>query len=447
MPFDSDPQSVLTDLLALARKAGAADADVSLSSSESLTVEVRLGALEGVERSEGRSIALRALLGKRQAAATSTDMSPRGLAELADRVVAMARMAPEDPFCGLADPATLARDIQDLDMEDTAAPSAHELEEVARAAEDAGRAIPGVTNSEGAGADFNHGASAYATSAGFYAYRRGTSYGVGMSALAERDGQKEQGYEGRNERFRASLPDPVAIGREAGARAVAQLGARKIASCRAPVIFEARLAGALIGPFLGAISGAAVARGISFLKDQLGKGVFAAGFEIADDPLRPRGMSSRAFDGEGVATSPRKLIDDGALTTWMLNTPAARQLGMASTGHATRGHGGPPGVGASNIVVKPGVGSFADLLRQAGTGLVVTSTFSPSINANTGDYSVGVAGWWFENGERAFPVSEVTIAGNLRDIYKRVIPGGDLERRGGLDIPSLLIDDLTIAGI
>jgi PmbA protein len=427
--------------------AGAEAADVSLSASESLSVEVRLGALEGVERSEGRSIALRALIGKRQAAATSTDLSARGLSDLADRVVAMAKLAPEDPYCGLAEPSTLATAFPDLDLEDRATPSAKDLEAVARTAEDAGRAVPGVSNSEGAGADFNHGATAYATSAGFYAYRRGTSYGLGMAALAERDGQKEQGYDARNERFLAELPDPAALGREAGARAVAQLGARKIASCKAPVIFEARLAGRLIGPFLGAISGAAVARGVSFLKDRLGERVFAPGFEIVDDPLRPRGMASRPFDGEGVATQRRNLIDDGVLTTWLLNTPAARQLGMTSTGHATLGHGGPPGVGSSNIVVKPGQGSFADLLGRARSGLVVTATFSPSINPNTGDYSVGVAGWWFEQGARAFPVSEVTIAGNLKDIYQRLIPGGDLERRGGLDTPSLLIDDLTIAGV
>jgi PmbA protein len=447
MAFDSDTQSILHDLIGAARKAGAETADASLAHSDSLSVEVRLGALEGVERSESRSIALRAMIGKRQAAATSTDLSPKALAALAERVVAMAKLAPEDPYCGLADRAGLQTAFPDLDIEDKAAPDAKTLEQMARAAEDAGRAVAGVTNTEGAGADFNFGASALATSDGFFGSRRGTYYGIGMSALAEKDGKKESGYEGRNERFFADLPKPEDIGRIAGERAVSHLGSRKIESRKAPVIFENRVAGRLIGPFMGAISGAAVARGVSFLKDQLGKQVFACGFQIEDDPLRLRGMSSRAFDGEGVATTRRNLIEDGVLTTWLLNTSAALQLGMKTTGHATFGHGGPPGIGATNISVKPGEGSLEDLMKQAGEGLLVVSTFSPSMNANTGDYSVGISGFWFENGTRAFPVSEVTIAGNMKEMYARLIPGGDLDRRGGLDTPSLLIDDLTIAGL
>jgi PmbA protein len=446
MAFDSDPQSVLTDLIGMARKAGADGADVSISSSESLSVEVRLGALEGVERAESRSIALRALIGQRQAAATSTDISPAGLKELAERVVAMARLAPEDKFCGLADRDLLATSFPDLDLEDSAQPDPKALEQLALQAEDVGRAVAGVTNSEGAGADFSHGASAYASSDGFYGARRGTSYGIGAAMLAERDGAKESGYDSKNERFFADLPDPTRIGRTAGERAVARLGSRKIESRKAPVIFENRLAGALIRPFLGAISGAAVARGVSFLKGDLGKRIFPAGFQITDDPLRKRGMASRAFDGEGVATAKRNLIEDGVLTTWTLNTAAAKQLGLKSTGHATLGHGAPAGVAPSNLTVKPGEGDLDDLMRQAGAGLLVTTTFSPSINANTGDYSVGVAGFWFENGARAFPVNEVTIAGNFKEIYARLIAGADTDRRGGLETPSLLIDALTIAG-
>ena len=446
MAFDSDPQSILDDLIGMARKAGAEASDVSLSGSESLSVEVRLGELEGVERSESSSVALRALIGKRQSAATSTDLSRRGLQELAERVVAMAKLAPEDKYCGLADKALLAKNFPDLDLEDSAAPDAKALEEMARACEDAGRAVNGVTNSEGAGADYNRGSSAYASSDGFFGAKRGTSYGVGAAMLAERDGAKEVGYDSKNERFFAELPAPASLGVVAGERAVSQLSARKIDSCKAPVIFENRLAGAIIRPLLGAISGGAVARGVSFLKDKLGQRILPAGFQIEDDPLRPRGMASRAFDGEGVATQKRYLIEDGVLTTWLLNTSAALQLGLTSTGHATLGHGGPAGIGSSNLTVKPGQGTFEDLLKQAGKGLIVTTTFSPSINANTGDYSVGVAGFWFENGEKQFPVSEVTIAGNFLDIYSRLVVGGDLERRGGLDTPSLLIDELTIAG-
>jgi PmbA protein len=447
MPFDADAATLLDDLLSAARKQGAESADASLSTRESLSVDVRLGAFEGVEREESRSVALRALIGKRQAGATSTDLSPRGLAELAERVVAMAKAAPEDPYCGLADPSLLSRAIPALDTEDSARPDAATLEALAHACEAAALAVPGVTNSSGAGASFDHGAFAFATSTGFRGGARGTTYYVGCSALAEKDGHKERDYEGRTQRFLADLPAPEMIGKLAGQRAVARLGARKVESQKAAVIFENRMARGVIAPLLGAISGGAVARGVSFLRDQLGKQVFAAGIEIEDDPLRPRGLSSRPFDGEGVAVQRRALIDNGVLTTWLLNSAAARQLGMATTGHATLGHGGPPGIGSSNVTLKPGEGDINDLMKRAGKGLVVQETFSPSINPNNGDYSVGIAGYWFENGVRAFPVSEITVAGNLKDIYARLIPGGDLERRGGLDAPSLLVDDLTIAGL
>jgi PmbA protein len=448
MAFDQhDLPSLLDGLLARARAQGAEAADASLSMRESVSVEVRLGELEGVEREESRSIALRALIGQRQAGATTTNFSTDGLDELAERVVAMAKAAPEDPFCGLADPALLESHIPALEIEDDARPDAQALEHMARACEGAALGVAGVTNSAGASASFDHGAFAFATSTGFRGQARGTSFGVGVSPLAERDGLKERDWEGRTARFVADIPSPEEIGRSAGERTVARLGSRKIESCKAPVIFENRVAARLIGPMLGAISGAAVARGVSFLRDKLGQRVFPQGFVIEDDPLRPRGLSSRPFDGEGVAVRRRNLIEDGVLTTWLLNSAAARQLKMQTTGHATSGHGGPPGVGASNITVKPRSGDLSALMAQAGRGLLVVETFSPSLNPNTGDYSVGVAGFWFENGQRAFPVSEVTVAGNLKDMYARMVPGGDLDRRGGIDAPSLLIDDLTIAGV
>jgi PmbA protein len=203
----------------------------------------------------------------------------------------------------------------------------------------------------------------------------------------------------------------------------------------------------MVSPMLGAISGAAIARGVSFLKDKLGQQVYAKGVNIEDDPFRKRGISSRPFDGEGAPGQRRLLIDDGVLTTWLLNASAARQLGLKSTGHATLGHGGPPGISSTNVTLQPGTKSLAELMKDAGTGLLITDKFSPSLNANTGDWSVGVSGFWFENGERAYPVSEITVAGNLIDIFARLIPGSDLERRGGVDAPSVLIDDLTIAGV
>ncbi len=447
MPYDADSGSALAALLAHARKLGADSADASVSHRESLSAEVRLGDLEGVEREEARSIALRAFFGKRQAAASSSDVSDEGLAALAERVIAMARAAPEDAFCGLLAPEHRATVLPDLDTADAARPSAVELEEMARAAEDAARAVAGVTNSGGAEAGWSSGETAYATSDGFAGAHRGTSYSFSVSPLAERDGQKERDYDYDTQRFFADLKSPEAIGRTAGDRVVARLGARKIESTRAGVVFEQRLAGRMLGPLIGAINGAAVARGVSFLKDKLGERIFPEAFSLTEDPLKPRALASRAFDGEGARVRPRALIDAGVLTTWTLNASAARQLGLAPTGHATLGHGGPPGIGVSNLRVAPGADGFDALLAKAKRGLVVTDMFSPSLNMNTGDWSVGVAGFWFEGGAIAHPVSEITVAGNIIDIYARLIAGADSECRGSMETPSLFVDDLAIGGL
>jgi PmbA protein len=392
-------------------------------------------------------VALRALVGKQQAAASSSDVSPRALEALAERVVAMAKAAPEDPFCGLLEAPHRAGQFAELQTADEARPSAEALEDMARACEAAALAIPGVTNSAGAGASWEAGETVYATSDGFRGAHRGTAYSLGVSPLAERNGAKERDYEYRTRRFLTDLPEADEIGAIAGRRAAARLGSRKIESTRAGVIFEPRLAGRLIGPFLGAINGAAVARGVSFLKDKLGERIFAEGFEIFEDPLKPKGLMSRAFDGEGGAVRQRKLVDDGVVATWLLNSSAARQLGLAPTGHATLGHGGPPGIGSTNLAIAPGADDLEGLARKGGRGLIVTEMFSPSLNMNTGDWSVGVAGKWFENGEIAFPVSEVTVAGNLIEIYARLIAGADLEERGSLLAPSLFADDLAVGGL
>lgn len=447
MPYDTAPDGVLESLLGHARTAGADAADASLSISESLSVDVRMGEFEGVERSESRSVGLRAFIGKKQAGATTSDLSPDGLKALAERVVAMAKFAPEDPWCGLIDPSERATDFPDLDTHDDARPDADTLEAMAKDAENAALAVAGVTNSSGAGASWSAGFVTMRTSDGFSGGSRASSYGVGVSPLAERDGKKERDWDGHTTRHFSELRKPAEIGRTAGERAVARLGSRKIESCKAPVIFENRLAGSMVSPMLGAISGAAIARGVSFLKEKLGQQVYAKGVNIEDDPFRKRGLSSRPFDGEGAPGQRRLLIDDGVLTTWLMNASAARQLGLKSTGHATLGHGGPPGISSTNVTLMPGQKSLEELMKDAGKGLLITDKFSPSLNANTGDWSVGVSGFWFENGVRAYPVSEITVAGNLLDIFARLIPGSDLERRGGVDAPSVLIDDLTIAGV
>ena len=449
MAFDADSHAAISALIDYARAAGADASEASYAAREGISAEVRMGQLEGMEREEGRSVALRAFLGKRQASASSTDLSADGLKALAERTVAMARAAPEDPYCGLLEARYHSRgSTPDLDQSDAARPSPEQLLELACACEAASLAVPGIANSGGAGASSEVSTFVYATSNGFHGAESATSYSLGTQPIAENDEEEmERDYEWRTKRFFADLPPAAEIGRIAGERAARRLGARKLESAKAPVIFENRLAGRILSPFFGAISGIAVARGVSFLKDKLGKRVFAEGFRIHEDPFVKRGLGSRAFDGEGGEVAPITLVDDGVVKVWLLNAAAARQLGVEPNGHATSGHGGPPGAGSSNLFVKPGDQDLAGSMRDAQNGLFVTDMFSPSLNMNTGDWSVGVAGYWFENGEIAHPVSEVTVAGNLLDIYARLICGADLDNRGSIEIPSLLVDDLAIGGV
>ena len=448
MAFDADSHAALGALIDYAKAAGADASEASLAARESISAEVRMGELEGMEREEGRSVALRAFIGKRQAAASSTDISGSGLKALAERVVAMARAAPEDKYCGLLDERFLARDQRpELDQSDTARPSPQLLLELAKTCEAASLKIPGIANSGGGGASSEVSSFVYATSTGFRGAETGTSYSLGAQPIAQRGEDMERDYEYRTKRFFADLPAPEEIGRIAGERTARRLGSRKLASTKAPVIFENRLAGRIISPVFGAISGSSVARGVSFLKDKLGKRVFAPGFRVHEDPFVKRGLASHSFDGEGGAVRPMTLIEDGVITTWLHNSASARQLGQEPNGHATSGHGGPPGIATSNLFVKPGPDDLASAMRNAGKGLFVTDMFSPSLNMNTGDWSVGVAGYWFENGEIGYPVSEVTVAGNLLDIYARLRCNSDIDTRGSIEIPSLIVDDLAIGGV
>jgi PmbA protein len=320
------------------------------------------------------------------------------------------------------------------------------MEDQALATEAAARAVPGVTNSDGASASWAASRWRLVTSTGFSGLHEATGFSLSAAAIAGEGGAMEVGGEGRSMRWRGELPSAEAIGTEAGRRAVARLGARKIASTTAPVIFENRLATSLLSPLIGAIAGPSIARGTSFLKDRLGQPVFGDHVTLTEDPHRPRGLGSSPFDDEGVANQKRALIDKGVLTTWLLNCGSAKQLGLETTGHASRGLAGPPGVSPTNLTLEPGTRDLAGLMADAKAGLLVTSMFGPSLNGNTGDWSVGVSGFWFENGEMAYPVTEITVAGNLIDIYRRVVVGSDLELRGASNSPSLLIDGLAIAG-
>jgi PmbA protein len=439
---------ILHDVIDAALKAGADAAEAVGAERRALSVTVRLGALEEVEREESRDLGLRVFVGRRQAVVSGSDLSPAARARLVERAVAMARLAPEDPYCGFAPDDRLARGpLPDLDLYDPTEPAAEALEADAREAEDAARAIQGVSNSDGGSASWSQGAWRMITSAGFEGAHQASSFSRSASAIAGEGSGMERGGEGRSARHRADLPGAAGIGAEAGLRAVARLGARKIKSRTAPVIFENRLAGALMGPLIGAISGPAVARGVSFLKDKRGAPLFDSGVFILDEPHRLRGLGSAPFDDEGVATTPRAIVDKGVLTTWLLNSASARQLGLETTGHAARGLAGPPGVSTHNLTLTPGSRTRAQLMADVGEGLLVTSMFGPSLNANTGDWSVGVSGVWFVGGEAAYPVTEITVAGNLIEVYARLVPANDLEIRGSNNSPSILIEGMAIAGL
>ncbi|TFW12630.1 TldD/PmbA family protein [Brevundimonas intermedia] len=438
---------LLNDIVKAALRAGADAAEAVSADRRSLSVGVRNGKLEDVEREESRDLGLRVFVGQRQASVSASDLSPATQARLVERAVAMARLAPEDPHAGFAPEDRLARGpFVDLDLFDPTERSAEVLEQVSAEAEAAALAVTGVARSEGGHASWSSSRWRLVTSHGFDGAYEGSAFSLGVGVIAEKDGAMERGGESRSMRHLSDLPGAELIGRTAGERAVARTGARKIASTTAPVIFDNRMSSQIVSPAIGAISGPSIARGTSFLKDRMGQRVFAEGVTLIDDPFRPRGMGSTPFDDEGVAVEKRALFDDGVLTTWLLNSAAARQLGLQSTGHASRGLAGPSGVSTHNLHMEPGERNLAGLMVDAGTGLLVTSMFGPSLNGNTGDWSAGVSGFWFENGVIAYPVNEVTVAGKLTDLYLRIQRGSDLEFRGGFNVPSLMFDAVAIAG-
>ena len=435
------------DVVDRALKAGADAAEAVLARRSALSVSVRLGALEEVEREESRDLGLRVFIGRKQAVVSASDLSEPTRARLVERAVAMARLAPEDPYASLAPEDRLAGgERPDLDLYDPTPVDAEALEARARTAEDAARAIEGVSKSDGGSASVSTGEWALVTSHGFEGRHRGSAFSVAAGVIAERDGVMEIGGEGRSTRHLSDLASPEEVGREAGRRAVAQLGARKLSSRTAPVILENRIATQILGPLIGAIAGPAVARGVSFLKDRMGQQILNPAITLVDDPFRPRGLGSTPFDDEGVAVSRLAIVEGGVLKSWLLNTSAAAQLGLQTTGHASRGLAGPSGVSGHNLTVQPGERDLKGLMGDVGTGLLVTSMFGPSLNPNTGDWSAGVGGQWFENGEVVHAVNEITIAGNLLDLYQRLTPGSDLELRSSNNSPSLLIDAVAIAG-
>jgi PmbA protein len=444
--FNVSPAELLAGLLDNCLKAGASAADARIGVADGVSVSVREGRLESIEREESASVALRCFFGQRQAHVSGADLSPAGLKALTERCVAMARVVPEDKYCGLPSPDQLASGVLDLDLSGEPEIAADVLEREALAAEAAALAVPGIKTVAGCGASWNRSERWVAATNGFRAWKTGTSTSLGLSAVAEKDGQMERDYDSWSVRHSKDRPSAEEIGRTAGERTIARLGARKAGTQKAAVIFDRRVSDSLLGALLGAISGPSVARGVSFLKDRMGEQVFARGIYLTDDPHRPLGMGSRSHDGEGLAVSEAHLIEDGRLTRGLLNTPTARQLGLAPNGFAGLGFGDPPGVSTSNVYLRPGTQSPGALAKSVGKGLLITDMFGPSINPNNGDYSVGVAGFWFEDGEIAYPVSEVTVAGDLASMFARLVPASDLELRSTRDAPSILIEDMNLAG-
>jgi PmbA protein len=441
----AEPLDLLTDLIACARGAGADAADAVLVSGTSLSVQRRLGETEHVERSEGRDLGLRVFLGQRAAMVSSSTVDPTSFRDLAERAVAMARVVPEDPYAGLADTAAPPEQLA-LDLVDPTEPTTEQLVARAAAAEAAALAVPGINNSEGAEAGFSRTEAFLATSAGFAGSTARTSHSVSATALAGAGTAMQRDYDYHSTVYLADLDDPAAIGRSAGERAIARLNPTRPATARVPVVYDPRVAGGLLGHLAGAINGASVARGTSFLKDKMGQGVFAAGIAVHDDPRRVRGLRSRVFDGEGTPTAVRALIDDGVLTTWLLDSRSARQLGLRSTGSAARGTGGPPSPSPSNLYLAAGRLTPAELMADIKLGLYVTELIGMGVNGVTGDYSRGAAGFMIRDGALAEPVAEITIAGNLLEMFAHLTPANDLRFRRGTDAPTVRVDGMTLAG-
>jgi PmbA protein len=443
------PEDLSQALLDAAKKAGAGAADAIVVRAASVSIDVRAGALEQAERAEATDIGLRVLLGRRQAIVSASDSSAATIAMMAERAVAMAAEAPEDPYVGLADPAQLAqqRDATALELADpTPEPHPAELEADARTAEAAGLAVSGVSQVQSASATYGAQQMHMAGSNGFSGGYSRTSRSISCVAIAGTGAGMERDYDGDGRSFQSDLRAAQDIGSLAGQRAVERLNARKPATGNYPVLFDERISASLIGHLVAAANGTSVARGSSWLMQSLGQPVLPDHLSLIEDPHRPRATGSRPFDGEGLPTRRRAIVEDGVLTGWTLDLASARKLEMTPTGNAARGTSGPPSPANWNLTLTQGDRSRADLLRDMGTGLLVTSMIGATINPTTGDYSRGAAGFWVENGEITWPVNEITIAGNLRDMLRRIVPANDAREYLSRVVPSLLIEGMTLAG-
>ncbi len=445
--LDQSALSNLAEGLVRAAKAAGADAaDAIAVRSVSVGVDIRDGAIEESERSEGDDVGLRVFVGNRQAVVSTNDIARTDAATLAERAVAMARVAPEDRFAGLADRDRLARSRPDLDLVDPNIPDVSELERRARIAEQAALAVKGVSKSGGASAGAGISGMVLVTSDGFHGSYLASRQSISMMAIAGEGTGMERDYDHSSTLHGSDLEAPETIGRNAGERAVRRLNPRKVKTQAVPVIFDTRLSNTLISHLASAANGVSIARKASFVKDKLGERLFSPGIRIVDDPLRRRGLRSHPFDGEGVAVQKMDFVADGVLMSWFLDSATARELGLQTTGHAARGVSAPPSPAPSNLYLEPGALSPAQLIAETGTGFYITDLIGMGTNLVTGDYSRGAAGYWIENGELSYPVSEVTVAGHLLEMFRTLTPADDLSFKYVTNAPTLRVEGLTVAG-
>ena len=442
--------NLLDWLLDQTHRLGASAADAVLFENVDVSTSYRLGKPEGMERSESKAVGLRAFIGGQQAIVSATDTHKDALLELAERAVAMAKATPADPDSTLAPDALYARDIPDLDLCDDNEPDVDWLTNQCKQAEEAALSVKGITNSEGADAQYSRSRIHLAVHNGkniaFSHSYPSSHFSVSVSVLAGEGTGMERDYDFTTSRHRKHLQNAAAIGLNASLRALKRLNPRKMPTCQVPVVFDPRISRGLVSVLASAISGSSIARGSSFLKNSLGEQIFAPSIKIIDDPHIKQGLGSKPFDGEGVKNSKRAIIENGTLTTWLLDVRTANKLGMTSTGHATRGVASPPSPSSTNLYMENGIVTPAELIKDIKNGLYVTETFGMGINTVTGDYSQGAAGFWIENGEIAYPVSEITIAGNLRDMFKTITPANDLSFHYATNAPTLRVETMTVAG-
>ena len=434
-------------IIDLALSLGADSADAVVGESASLNVSCRLGQLEDTERSESRELGLRAIIGQQQAFVSGTAVDAEALQRLAERAVEMAKATPADRYCGLAPAERLASKLPSLDLADDHEPSAAELQTMALETEDTARTMAGITNSEGAGAAWGRGTTALVTSHGFAGSYSSTSFSLSCSVVAGTGENMERDYASHSARHFEDLDTPETIGTRTGERTLARLNPRKLESMKMPVVYDTRVSASLLGHLSAAISGSAIARGTSFLRDAMGTQIMSAGLNVIDEPHRRRGLRSAAFDGEGLLPETLNLVQDGVLQSWLLDSTTARQLELESNARATRGVGGPPSPSATNLYLAAGTQDVAGILGDVGEGFFVTELIGMGVNGATGDYSRGASGFRIENGELTYPVSEVTIAGNLKDMFGNMTPADDLTFRRGVNAPTVLVEGMTLAGL